>query len=295
MLSQKILSTQRIGLAKWCDGPTRGLMSPSYENPEFGIQMLRHFWLSVEPLGLAKWGDRPIRGLTSPSDEDPELALAERRLGPTMAERFMNSVALAANVMAELDAETMSIPPPPKKRSWVDQYRSNVPFTSITRPHKLARVNSAVKGICIDADDEVLLNLGHGEVNNLYEFWLEVRLTDAEKRAKGLRHELQKARSQFEKGQLEFWKAWKRSLEGLAFIRKMATNSYRMVVRETKERLKGILAGPDSSLTATIAKLNSIVALLSSRSNSRKRRPTQKMWLQLLLPSAWCHPSACQS
>ena len=28
----------------------------------------------------------------------------------------------------------------------------------------------------------------------------------------------------------------------------MATNSYRMTVRETNERLKGILASPDSSL-----------------------------------------------
>lgn len=28
----------------------------------------------------------------------------------------------------------------------------------------------------------------------------------------------------------------------------MATNSYHMAVRETKERLKGILIGPDSSL-----------------------------------------------
>lgn len=38
----------------------------------------------------------------------------------------------------------------------------------------------------------------------------------------------------------------KRSPKGLAFIGKLATNSYRMAVRETKERLKGILAVPDS-------------------------------------------------
>ena len=31
-----------------------------------------------------------------------------------------------------------------------------------------------VKAIYIDADDEALLALGHGEINALYESWLEV-------------------------------------------------------------------------------------------------------------------------
>lgn len=41
---------------------------------------------------------------------------------------------------------------------------------------------------------------------------------------------------------------WRRSFEGLIFIGKMATNSYHMAVRETKDHLKGILTGPNSSL-----------------------------------------------
>lgn len=73
-------------------------------------------------------------------------------------------------------------------------------------------------------------------------------MVDTLKKAKSSRHKLQKARSKLEKEQGVFLEEWKRSLEGLAILGKMATNSYRMAVREMKEHLKGIIAGPDSSL-----------------------------------------------
>ncbi|KMT11862.1 hypothetical protein BVRB_5g105570 isoform B [Beta vulgaris subsp. vulgaris] len=65
---------------------------------------------------------------------------------------------------------------PPQKRSRVDQLGTNMPFTSITRPQKLARMKSVVQAIYTDADDEALLNLGRGEINALYESWLETSL-----------------------------------------------------------------------------------------------------------------------
>ena len=48
---------------------------------------------------------------------------------------------------------------------------SNIPFTFITKPQKLARVKNAVKAIYTDADNEDLLILGHGKVNTFYECW----------------------------------------------------------------------------------------------------------------------------
>lgn len=65
---------------------------------------------------------------------------------------------------------------PPQKRSRVDQFGTNVPFTSITRPQELARVKSVFQAIYTNADDEALLNLGHGEINALNESWLEVSI-----------------------------------------------------------------------------------------------------------------------
>lgn len=38
----------------------------------------------------------------------------------------------------------MTFEDPPQNRSRVDQFETNVPFTSITRPQKLARVKSTV-------------------------------------------------------------------------------------------------------------------------------------------------------
>lgn len=63
---------------------------------------------------------------------------------------------------------------PPQKRSRADKLGTNVPFTSITKAQKMARVRAAAQTIYTNADDEALLNLGHGEINTLYESWLEV-------------------------------------------------------------------------------------------------------------------------
>lgn len=68
---------------------------------------------------------------------------------------------------------------------------------------------------------------------------------------KSLTRKLQKVSSResdLQVGHDQFLEGWKRSPEGLAFLGKMASHSYRMAVWETKERQKGILAGPDSSL-----------------------------------------------
>ena len=50
-------------------------MTPSYEDPELGIEVLSHFLAKTKPLGLAKKGDEPTRGLLSPSYENPELSV----------------------------------------------------------------------------------------------------------------------------------------------------------------------------------------------------------------------------
>lgn len=39
-----------------------------------------------------------------------------------MAEQFINSVALVAKLLAELDVETMSVPPPPKVSHFIYKY-----------------------------------------------------------------------------------------------------------------------------------------------------------------------------
>lgn len=63
---------------------------------------------------------------------------------------------------------------PPRKRSLADKFGVDVPFTSITKAQKIARVKAAVHTIYTDADDEALLNLVHGKINALYESWLVV-------------------------------------------------------------------------------------------------------------------------
>lgn len=77
---------------------------------------------------------------------------------------------------------------------------------------------------------------------------LRVKLSSAEKKAKRSAHKLKKASKEAKAEHSEFLEGWKRSPEGLDFLGQMASRSYRMAVRETKERLKGILVGPDSSL-----------------------------------------------
>lgn len=54
-------------------------MSPSFEDPELNIEVLSHFSLSTGPLKLAKWGDEPTRGLMSPSYDDAELGIVMLR------------------------------------------------------------------------------------------------------------------------------------------------------------------------------------------------------------------------
>lgn len=202
--------------------------------------------------------------------------LARHRLDPVMAERFISSHDLAAKLLAELDAETMSVPPAPKvnlnsdliptpsvffcfanylfiqdteskrakkphvrsrklksdvekaqaaakaeaemaakapslvvskvsdkvssgvssgskrkapsfpedaligseeplqKRTRVEKFGIDTPFTSISPAQKMARVRSALHTLYTDADDKALLDLGMGEINALYESWLEV-------------------------------------------------------------------------------------------------------------------------
>ncbi|KMT13508.1 hypothetical protein BVRB_4g082880 [Beta vulgaris subsp. vulgaris] len=320
-----------------------------------------------------------------------DKALTRHRLDPAMAERFINFTDLAAKLMAELDAETMFVPPPPKdteakkakrphvyektssgvssgskrglevatedalveyeepprKRSLADKFGVDVPFTSITKAQKIARVKAAVHTIYTDADDEALLNLVHGKINALYESWLvtsirmtsvinrrsqfekgvdqlnaeietlkkqvtdyeaeisklnteldsqketfekpskvvnesdelkeknkmvlenlhaatidrnakqkeldelKLKLSGAEKKVKRLVRKLEEALSResaLQVGHDKFLEGWKRSPEGLTFLGQMASRSYRLAVTESKERLKGILAGPDSSL-----------------------------------------------
>lgn len=80
---------------------------------------------------------------------------------------------------------------------------------------------------------------------------MEVKLSGAENKVKSLTRKLEKASSRestLQVGHKQFLEAWKRSPEGLTFLGKMATNSYRMAIKETKERLKGILAGSDLSI-----------------------------------------------
>lgn len=59
---------------------------------------------------------------------------------------------------------------------------------------------------------------------------------------------MKKAKDKLEKVREEFLKEWNRSPEGLDFLGKISSTSYRLAVRETKDSLKGILVGPDSSL-----------------------------------------------
>lgn len=80
---------------------------------------------------------------------------------------------------------------------------------------------------------------------------LKGKLSKSKKKVRHLDRKLKEASSRALSLQEECDKlleSWKRSPEGLAFIGQMATRSYSMAVRETKDRLKGILVGPDSTL-----------------------------------------------
>lgn len=80
---------------------------------------------------------------------------------------------------------------------------------------------------------------------------LKLKLSGAEKKVKRLVRKLEEALSResaLQVGHDKFLEGWKRSPEGLTFLGQMASRSYRLAVTESKERLKGILAGPDSSL-----------------------------------------------
>ncbi|KMS98429.1 hypothetical protein BVRB_4g092680 [Beta vulgaris subsp. vulgaris] len=264
---------------------------------------------------------------------------------------FLAAVGLSRSCdKAELNAETVSVPPPPKdtetKKTKRPHVRSRklkgdvekeeatekaaskvsekaserapsgvssgskkrVEVVTEDRPQELARVKSVVQTIYTDADDEALLNLGHGEINALNESWLEtfIRMTSVinhrsqfEEGVSTLTKEVESMKKQVADNEAEipklntevdsqketFEKAYKVVNEvnglktnkkvlndlnaaivekndgaqrvfgwmeevsrGVGFSCKMPTNSYRVAVRETKERLKGILAGPDSSL-----------------------------------------------
>ncbi|KMT17099.1 hypothetical protein BVRB_2g041530 [Beta vulgaris subsp. vulgaris] len=346
--------------------------------------------------------------------------VARARLDPAMAEHFTDGADLAARLMAELDAEIMSVPPPPKdtetkkakkphvrsrklkgdvekaqaaekaasekvasekaaskvsekassgvssgskrkvgsypeqalgdfeeplqKRSRIEKFGINLPITALSSAQKMARVRAAVKDIYTDADDKAMLDLGLGEINALYESWLEtsirmtsvinrrsqfehgvndlkgqveglnktvtdheaeilrlntelnsqketfeeaskavneykalleskkklvadletvtlarntaqkdlaeakVKLAKSKKKVRHLDRKLKEASSQAQVEHGKFLESWKRSPEGLDFIGQMASRSYAMAVRETKERLKGVLTGPDSTL-----------------------------------------------
>lgn len=80
---------------------------------------------------------------------------------------------------------------------------------------------------------------------------LKLKLSGVEKKGKRLACklvEVSSRESDFEVEHDKFLEAWKRSPEGHAFLGKMASRFYCMAVRDTKERLKGILVGFDSSL-----------------------------------------------
>ena len=80
---------------------------------------------------------------------------------------------------------------------------------------------------------------------------LRIKLSRVEKKAKRLARKLEQASSResdLQVGPDQFLEGWKWSPEGLTFLGQMASRSYRLAVKETKERLKGILTGPDSSL-----------------------------------------------
>lgn len=78
--------------------------------------------------------------------------------------------------------------------------------------------------------------------------YVQLQLTEALNKAKTSKHSLKKAKAKLEKVCEDFLEEWKRSHEGLAFLGKMASNSYCLAVRETKGRLKGMLAGSNSSM-----------------------------------------------
>ncbi|KMT02329.1 hypothetical protein BVRB_9g205540 [Beta vulgaris subsp. vulgaris] len=189
--------------------------------------------------------------------------------------------------------EVVDVGEPLSKRTKADQISVDVPFTSINRTQRLARVRYAVHEIYTGVDDDALIAMGSKEVNTLYESWLEetfqkaskvvnehdtltvtntklkesleqvtidrnasqktvedlqAKLNEAVKKHKTSRHKVKKVKAQLQQTQGEFLEHLKTTPEGLDYLGKMASASYRLATRETKQRLQAILFESNASL-----------------------------------------------
>ncbi|XP_010687423.1 uncharacterized protein LOC104901533 [Beta vulgaris subsp. vulgaris] len=77
---------------------------------------------------------------------------------------------------------------------------------------------------------------------------LQTKLADAVEKYNSSRHKLKKAEVDLKQAQGEWLAHWKTTPEGLDYLGKLASTSYRLATRETKQRLHAILPESNASL-----------------------------------------------